>query len=74
MQSLFIIMPKFLLSALLLDGLLIHLWKTNGKNYITPDVDGHNGGIWKMGESVKALQNGETRMGTYNANLKRIGD
>ena len=47
---------------------------TNGKNYITPDVDGHNGGIWKMGKSVKALQNKETRMGTYNANLKRIGD
>ena len=47
---------------------------TNGKNYITPDVDGHNGGIWKMGKSVKALQNRETRMGTYNANLKRIGD
>lgn len=74
MQSLFIIMPKFLLSALLLDGLLIHLWKTNGKNYITPDVDEHNGGIWKMGKSVNALQNRETRMGTYNANLKRIGD
>lgn len=47
---------------------------TNGKNYITPDVDGHNGGIWKMGKTVKALQNRETRMGTYNANLKRIGD
>ena len=40
---------------------------TNGKNYITPDVDGHNGGIWKMGKSVKALQNKHTRMGTYNA-------
>ena len=47
---------------------------TNGKNYITPDVDGHNGGIWKMGKSVKALQNKHTRMGTYNAILKRIGD
>ena len=47
---------------------------TNGKNYITPDVDGHNGGIWKMGKSVKALQQRHTRMGTYNAILKRIGD
>jgi len=47
---------------------------TNGKNYITPDVDGHNGGIWKMGKSVKALQKRHTRMGTYNAILKRIGD
>ena len=32
MQSLFIIMPKFQLSALLQDGLLIHLWKTKTKN------------------------------------------
>lgn len=33
MQSLFIIMPKFQLSALLQDGLLIHLWKTKTKIY-----------------------------------------
>ena len=33
MQSLFIIMLKFQLSALLQDGLLIHLWKTKTKKY-----------------------------------------
>jgi Novel toxin 21 len=36
---------------------------TNGKNYISPDVDGHNGGMWKLfGRS------GE-RIGTYNIDL-----
>ena len=47
---------------------------SNGKNYITPDADGHNGGIWKMAQKEQELFNRETRMGTYDANLKRIGD
>lgn len=47
---------------------------TNGKNYITPDKTGHNGGVWKMGKTIKDLGKKETRMGTYDANLKRIGD
>lgn len=47
---------------------------TNGKNFISPDLDGHNGGIWKMAKSIKNLQDKRTRMGTYDANLKRVGD
>jgi hypothetical protein len=46
----------------------------NGKTYITQDVDSHNGGIWKMGKTVKDLGSKDTRMGTYDALLNRIGD
>ncbi|HLP82429.1 MAG TPA: toxin C-terminal domain-containing protein, partial [Nitrosomonas sp.] len=47
----------------------------NGQYYISPDVDGHNGGVWKMCKgSPKNLRNRSTRMGTYDANLNRIGD
>ncbi|HFV9280778.1 TPA: toxin C-terminal domain-containing protein, partial [Acinetobacter baumannii] len=45
-----------------------------GKYYITPDVDGHNGGAWKMAKSVEKLASRETRLGTYDINLNRIGD
>ena len=45
-----------------------------GNKYITPDVDSHNGGVWKMANSVKNLGSKSTRMGTYDANLVRIGD
>ena len=47
---------------------------SNGKNFITPDADGHNGGIWKMAKKEKELFSRGTRMGTYDATLKRIGD
>jgi hypothetical protein len=40
----------------------------NGKNYITPDVDGHRGGVWKM------FDRRGNRLGTFDANLNRIGD
>ena len=46
----------------------------NGKNYISPDRDGHNGGIWKMAKKKQELENRSVRMGTYDENLKRIGD
>ncbi|WP_233983629.1 toxin C-terminal domain-containing protein, partial [Pectobacterium versatile] len=42
--------------------------------YITPDVDGHNGGFWKGADSVKNLGSRKTRSGAYDANLNRIGD
>ena len=42
--------------------------------YITPDVDGHNGGVWKMAKSVEDLGSKSTRMGTYDAALRWIGD
>ena len=46
-----------------------------GRQYITRDVDGHNGGAWKMATSVKKLGSKATRDGTFSADLKtRIGD
>ena len=45
-----------------------------GKNFITRDLDGHNGGAWKHANSVKALGSKETRAGTLDINLNRIGD
>ena len=44
-----------------------------GNKYITPDVDSHVGGVWKMADSVKNLGSKATRMGTYDANLNHIG-
>ncbi len=41
---------------------------TNGRDYITPDVDRHRGGVWK-----KFDRRGR-RLGTYDANLNRIAD
>jgi hypothetical protein len=44
-------------------------------DYISRDVDGHNGGAWKGAIKVAKLGKRETRSGTYNADLsKRIGD
>ena len=33
-----------------------------------------NGGVWKMADSVSNLGSKKTRLGTYDANLVRIGD
>ncbi|MEP3244601.1 MAG: polymorphic toxin-type HINT domain-containing protein [Sneathiella sp.] len=54
-----------------LDGQAIF---KNGKRFITRDVDGHNGGAWKMGSSVKNLGSKKTRSGTFDVDLNRIGD
>jgi len=45
-----------------------------GRRFISRDVDGHNGGVWKMADSVKSLGSKNTRMGTYDADLKKIGE
>ncbi|WP_207655546.1 toxin C-terminal domain-containing protein, partial [Desulfocucumis palustris] len=45
-----------------------------GKTYITPDVDSHIGGVWKAAGSVEGLSKKSTRWGSYDADLKRIGD
>ena len=45
-----------------------------GKEYISPDRDGHNGGIWKKANSINDLNSKKTRNGTYDDNLNRIGD
>jgi phage-related protein len=47
---------------------------SNGRTFISPDVDMHNGGVWKMADSPRNLARKETRMGTYDAKLDRIGD
>ena len=41
---------------------------TDGKNFITPDVDGHNGGVWKI------FDRKGNRVGTFNGELKKIKD
>ena len=40
---------------------------TNGKDFITPDADQHNGGEWK------GFDRRGNRTGTYDGNLDRIG-
>ena len=44
--------------------------------YITYDADGHNGGVWKAGNKKWAENGGRSasRSGTYDENLKKIGD
>ncbi|MDO6299539.1 LysM peptidoglycan-binding domain-containing protein, partial [Enterococcus gallinarum] len=42
--------------------------------YITPDVDSHNGGTWKGADNVKDLGSKDTRSGTYDEELNKIGD
>ncbi|WP_082249234.1 toxin C-terminal domain-containing protein, partial [Acinetobacter calcoaceticus] len=46
----------------------------NGKSYISRDVDGHNGGAWKEASSPEKLNSKETRNGTFDINMNRIGD
>jgi hypothetical protein len=47
---------------------------SNGKTYISPDADGHNGGVWKAAKSIEDLGSKETRLGTFGADMKKIGD
>lgn len=50
------------------------------KTYISQDIgsaDGsgaHNGGVWKQAKSPEAINSKDTRMGTYDGQLNRIGD
>ncbi len=37
-------------------------------------MDGHNGGAWKGATSIKNLGSKDTRSGTYDVFLTRIGD
>lgn len=45
-----------------------------GNSYISRDVDGHNGGAWKEASSPEKLNSKATRNGTFDINMKRIGD
>ncbi|WP_434799126.1 toxin C-terminal domain-containing protein [Terrisporobacter vanillatitrophus] len=44
------------------------------KKYITPDVDSHNGGVWKKASTIEGLASRKTRDGTFDINLDKIGD
>ena len=46
----------------------------NGKDYISPDKEGHKGGVWKRAKTREGLNGEKTRMGTYDANLNRVAD
>lgn len=50
-----------------------------GNSYISPDIDSHNGGVWKEASSIKALGRRNAgkggRNGTFNLDLtERKGD
>jgi hypothetical protein len=47
---------------------------SNGKTFISRDIDGHNGGVWKMAKTIRDLGQRSTRMGTYDKFLNWIGD
>lgn len=49
------------------------IFKKNN-SYISRDVDGHNGGAWKEASSPEKLNAKSTRNGTFDVNMKRIGD
>ena len=51
-----------------------NLYFQMGKSTYPPTVMGHNGGIWKMADSLEDLNSKSTRMGTYDKDLNRIGD
>jgi hypothetical protein len=49
------------------------VFRQGANRYISPDVDSHIGGVWKMATSVANLGSKKTRSGTYDADLKWIG-
>lgn len=54
---------------------VLMVFKHKEKNlYISANIDGHNGGVWKMADSVANLGSKNTRLGTFDANLNKIGD
>ena len=46
---------------------------TDGRRFITRDIDAHAGGVWKMADSAEGLGSKATRSGTYDADLNLIG-
>ena len=45
-----------------------------GNSYISRDTTGHIGGAWKEASSVDALNRKSTRNGTFDVNMKKVGD
>jgi hypothetical protein len=56
------------------SSLNIFLSYKKGSRYITRDIKSHNGGVWKIANSVKNLGAKKTRLGTADKSLKIIGD
>jgi len=48
--------------------------KGKSPKYITRDADSHNGGVWKGADKIKDLGSKNTRKGTYDGDLKWIGE
>ena len=48
--------------------------KKSDPKFITKDVGVHNGGAFKGADTAKDLGRKETRKGTFDKDLKRIGD
>ncbi|MFR1821918.1 MAG: toxin C-terminal domain-containing protein [Clostridium saudiense] len=46
-----------------------HKVYTDGNRFITPDIDQHLGGWWKLAYKIKDLWKKDTRDGTYNKDL-----
>lgn len=47
---------------------------SDGKRWITPDTDGHIGGIWKLYDKVSNVGRGKSfRVGTFDEHLNKIG-
>lgn len=48
--------------------------KAKGPAFISVDQDAHSGGAWKGASSIKNLGHKDTRSGTYDEELTRMGD
>lgn len=53
---------------------MFFMYDKKENTYITSGVGSHNGGVWKMADSSEDLDSKSTRMGTYDADLVKIGD
>ncbi|WP_157761075.1 toxin C-terminal domain-containing protein [Chitinophaga caeni] len=48
---------------------------SDGKRWITPDKDGHNGGVWKVYDNPNDVgKNKKHRDETYDSDLNKIGN
>jgi hypothetical protein len=49
-------------------------YDAKSKLYISKDIDAHTGGTFKAAKTVEDLHSRETRLGTYDSKMNRIGD
>ncbi|MGT2714252.1 toxin C-terminal domain-containing protein [Streptococcus pluranimalium] len=48
--------------------------KKKKPRYISPDRDGHGGGVWKGADKLDDIRSDTTRKGTYDKDLNKIDD